>query len=318
MRRHILALGASALCLVLAPTLALGAQGNEADAVADAVNANTSGQLIAQSGGGSADQSATNVQVVPIALAPAVAPQVLPVNLNAPISVASAGGPGSVDQSNEAEAEASAANVNTSSQGIIQGGDSKKASDGGSSASQSATNVQVVPVAVAPAIAPQVVPVNANIPISIASKGGPSRVDQSNEAEANAEAANVNGSSQAILQGAGDGKDGTAVGSGWASQTATNLQVLPVAFAPAIAPQVVPLNVNAPITVGNPFAVLSALPALPVDPFALPGDPLALAGSPVDTVVGAVGTVGGLAGGLPLGAVTGLLPIGLPALPVGI
>jgi len=309
MRRHILALGASALCLALAPTLALGAQGNDADADTNAVNANTSGQLIAQSGGGTADQSATNIQLLPVAVAPAVAPQVLPVNLNVPISVASEGDPADVEQSNEAEAEAAASNQNASSQEIVQrGGDSKKGSDGGSSASQSATNVQVAPVAVAPAVAPQIAPINANVPISIASEGDPAEVDQSNTADADAEAANVNGSSQAILQGGGGGS---------ATQSATNLQVLPVALAPAIAPQVLPVNVNAPITVGNPLRVLSALP---VDPFALLANPLDLL--PLDAVTGLLPTVTGLlpldavTGLLPLGAVTGLLPIGLPALGV--
>ena len=412
MRRRFLALGVSTLCLALAPTLALGAQSNTAGAEASAANGATSDQLIAQSGGGSAEQSATNLQIIPVAVAPAVAPQVVPVNLNLPISVASTGEPGAVDQSNKAHADASAGNQAASSQTIVQSGGDAKKGDSGPSASQSATNLQVIPVAAAPAVAPQIVPVNANVPVSILSSGPSGDVDQSNRAYAEGSAGNTAASDQAILQGGsgsgsasqsatnaqllpialapaiapqvlpinanvpvsflsdapsgdvdqsnraraeawadntaasyqaivqGDPKKGDGSGSGWASQSATNVQFLPIAFAPAIAPQVLPINANVPVTVGNPLAVLplpvdplvavadpvgtvtGLLPALPVNPFALLGDPLS-------TVTGAVGTVSGL---LPLGAVTGLLPLGavtgllplsavtglLPALPVGI
>jgi hypothetical protein len=69
------------------PPLPIVGQTNSAPANATAGNANTSGQLIGQSGGGSqsADQTAVNTQVVPIAAAPATSVQTLPLNVNAPL-----------------------------------------------------------------------------------------------------------------------------------------------------------------------------------------------------------------------------------------
>jgi hypothetical protein len=84
MRRHILALGAGALCLALAPTLALGSQSNHAVASAVGTSANTIVQDLTGSGGGS--QSATATQVLPVAVAPAVDAQVVPVNANLPVA----------------------------------------------------------------------------------------------------------------------------------------------------------------------------------------------------------------------------------------
>ena len=371
MRRHLLAISASARALAIVPTLALGAQGNGAGAEAGAANAVTS----AQSGGGS--QTATNTQVLPIAAAPAVAAQVVPVNLNLPISVASSGGGGNVDQSNTAGADASAANTVASTQ------------KGGGGGSQTATNTQVAPIAAAPAVAAQVVPVNANVPVTVLGDAPSGDVDQSNRAYAGADASNTVASRQEGAKGGtkdeggdqtatntqvapvalapaiaaqvvpvnanvpvnlfttgdeGDGKGdpkadgvdqsnvavaGASAGNlvasaqkGGGSQTATNTQVTPLALAPALAPQILPVNANVPVTVGNPLALL---PALPIDPFAvladpvgtvtglvppLPVDPFAILGDPVGTVTGL----------LPLGAVTGLLPAlpALPALPVGL
>ena len=118
--------GVSALCMALAPTMAFGTekspplpivgQTNSAPATATAGNANTSGQLIEQSGGGSqsADQTAVNTQVIPIAVAPATSVQTLPVNLNLPVRIASPGDDGHVRQSNSAPATAEATNVNAS------------------------------------------------------------------------------------------------------------------------------------------------------------------------------------------------------------
>ena len=83
MKRHfVIVAGVSALCMALAPTMAFGTQRvrrsldvrqtNSAPADATAGNANTSGQLIEQSGGGSqsAGETAVNTQVIPIAAAP--------------------------------------------------------------------------------------------------------------------------------------------------------------------------------------------------------------------------------------------------------
>jgi hypothetical protein len=91
MRRLILALGAGALCLALAPTLALGIQSNDAAAAAAGINTNAIVQGIAQSGGPAGGQAAgqqgTATQVLPIAVAPAVNAQVVPVNANVPIAL---------------------------------------------------------------------------------------------------------------------------------------------------------------------------------------------------------------------------------------
>ena len=89
MRRLILALGAGALCLALAPTLALGSQSNDAAAAAAGSSTNAIVQGMSQSGGPASGQAAgqqgTATQVLPIAVAPAVDAQVVPVNANVPV-----------------------------------------------------------------------------------------------------------------------------------------------------------------------------------------------------------------------------------------
>jgi hypothetical protein len=359
MRRNLLAIGAGALCLALAPTLALG-QSNDAVADAEAGAVNATEQAVGQYGGGdqTASQSATTAQVLPISVAPAVAPQVAPVNVNLPVRVLSGGDDAPAAQSNTAAAEATAQNANTSGQRIEQVAEPTKKAGGAQTATQSATTVQVAPVAAAPAVAAQVVPVNVNAPVRVASPGDSAGAGkdggttQDNTAVADAEAANVNRSAQGIGQaGASSGGPQTA------SQSATTAQVLPISVAPAVAAQVLPVNVNAPVrvlspgddpaaeqsngayadasatnvnrtaqgigqeetggaqsatqsattlslvpiglapslapqvlplNVNAPVRVLDELPPLPVDPFALLGDP--------------VGTVTGLVGSLPLGA----------------
>jgi hypothetical protein len=223
-----------------------------------------------------------------VAAAPAVSAQVVPVNANVPVRVASPGDSGShkrggADQSNTAVADAAAANANGSVQGIGQDG-----AGGSQSASQSATNVQALPIAAAPAVAAQVLPVNVNLPVRVLSPGDDAAPDQSNGAYADGTALNVNESAQGIGQ-AGSGHQA-------ASQSATNAQLVPVGLAPSLASQVLPLNVNAPVR------ALDELPALPVDPFALLADP--------------VGTVTGVVGSLPLGALP-VDPFALLADPVG-
>ncbi len=308
MRRHILALGAGALCLALAPTLALGSQSNDAAASAVGNSANTVVQDLTTPGGGA--QSASATQVLPIAVAPAVNAQVVPVNANVPIRVASPGGDGPVRQTNSSEAEAAAVNSNAIAQ--RSGGHHKP---GGGAQSASAT--QVLPIAVAPAVNAQVVPVNANVPIRVASPGGDGPVRQTNSSEAEAAAVNSN----AIAQ-----RSGGHHKPGGGAQSASATQVLPIAVAPAVNAQVVPVNANVPVTLG--------LPPLPIDPFAVLADPVGtvtgVVGDPVGAVTGLVGalpidpfavladpvgTVTGVVGD-PVGAVTGLLG-GLP-LPIGL
>jgi hypothetical protein len=402
MKRHFIVAGVSALCMALAPTVAFGTesppppsivgQSNSAPANATAGNENTSGQLIGQSGGGSqsADQTAVNTQLIPIAAAPATSVQTLPVNLNVPVRILSPGDNGDVKQSNTAPATAEATNANTSGQLIKQSGgggyDKKKDGGSGQTASQTAVNTQLIPIAAAPATSVQTLPINANVPVRIASPGDNGSVKQSNKAPADAYASNLNGSKQKI------GQDGGYGGSQSASQTAINTQLLPIALAPATSVQTLPINANvpirilspgddgvvkqsnkapayadasnvngsfqaigqgpgkkhsswtggggsqsasqtaintqlipvalapatsvqtAPLNVNAPIRFLDELPRLPVDPFkaladpvgtvggALPVNPLALLASPTDAL-----------GALPLGTVTGLLP----PLPIG-
>ncbi|HET6690074.1 MAG TPA: hypothetical protein VFG74_04330, partial [Miltoncostaeaceae bacterium] len=297
-------------------------------------------------------QTATNTNVVPIAAAPAVAAQVVPVNANVPVSVLSDAPSGDVSQTNRALADGTASNTAASQQqapALAKDGKGTKGAEG-AGGSQTATNTNVVPIAAAPAVAAQVVPVNANVPVSLFAQGGdeadgkgPAGPHQSNVAAAGGAASNTAASGQ--------------YGSG--TQTATNTQVLPIALAPSIAPQVLPINANVPVTVGNPLAVLPPLPVdplavlanpvgtvtgllppLPVNPAAvlanpvgtvtgllppLPVNPAAVLANPVGTVTGLlpVGAVTGLLPALPLGAVTGLLPLGavtglLPPLPVAL
>jgi len=277
------------------------AQSNTASAPAEATNVNAIDQSIRQSGGSAdpknpgtqeASQSAAAIQVAPVAIAPAIAGQVAPINVNAPIRIGSPGDNAAPEQSNTASAPAEATNVNSVDQLIRQSGDDKKGGTVGSqTASQSAHAIQLLPIALAPAVAAQVLPVNLNAPIRVLSPGDdPAAVAQSNTASAPAEATNVNAIDQGIGQWGG--------GSQTATQEAFALQLLPIALAPAIAAQVLPVNVNAPIS------LIDELPPLPVDPFALLADPLG-------TVSGVVGGVVGFVGSLPLGAVTGLVG-GLP------
>jgi hypothetical protein len=240
MRRHLLALGASAICLALAPTLALGAQDNSAVASGSAANANTTSQSAA---GGSASQEAITAQLLPIAAAPALAPQAAPLNVNLPVRVLSGGEDGEVSQSNTAAADAQATNANATSQ--------EAAGGPGTQTSQRAATIQIVPAAIAPAISGQVAPVNLNAPVRVLSPGDDGPVSQSNTAAADADAANVNATDQSV--GAHKGKDPKdPKGGGQVEQTAVTAQVVPIAAAPALAPQLLPANVNAPIRLGSP------------------------------------------------------------------
>jgi hypothetical protein len=257
-------------------------QSNTAAADASAANEATS----VQKSEGSGSQTATNTQIVPIAAAPAVAAQVIPVNANVPVSVLSDAPSGDVSQTNGAYAGAGAANTAASRQ---EGPKDAKKGEGGS---QTASNTQILPIAAAPAISGQILPLNANVPVDLFTTGGgddgkADGTSQSNVAYAGASAANTAASRQY----------------GGGTQTATNTQFIPISLAPAIAPQILPINANVPINIGNPLAVL---PPLPVDPFAVLGDP-------VGAVTGLL-PLGAVTGLLPLGAVTGLLPVGLPDL----
>jgi hypothetical protein len=210
----------------------------DADANGEALN-NETEQTIRQEaakgdGGNSASQSASNSQILPIALGAALA---IPINANIPIAVLS-GGPvqGDVNQHSDGNARSRAANLEHDQDIVQRGG------KGSNSASQSASNSQILPIALGAALA---IPINLNVPISILSTGPvQGAVNQRGDADANAEALN-NETEQTIRQ---DGRGGA----NQAQQSASSSQILPIALGAALA---IPINVNLPIS------ILSAGPA---------------------------------------------------------
>ena len=230
-------------------------------------------QRAGRDGSNSASQSASSTQLLPIALGAALA---IPVNANVPISILSHGPvQGAVNQRADANADAQALN-NETEQSVRQ-----QTAGGQNAASQSASNTQMLPIALGPAIA---LPVNLNIPIAILSHGpiqGP--VSQQGRATANGEALN-NELDQSVEQASErDGRNS-------ANQGASNTQILPVALG---------AGVSAPLNVDLPIAILSN------------GQLVGIGGLDVlETVTGTLADPFGAAGGVlgnPLGAVTGLL-----------
>jgi hypothetical protein len=181
-------------------------------------------------GGNSASQSASNSQILPIALGAGVA---LPVNANVPVSVLSMGpAQGAVSQDGRARGNSESLN-NETEQTIRQDGEGKGA---GNSASQSASNSQILPIALGASLA---IPVNANIPVSILSMG-PAQGDVTQRGDAGAKSRAVGVEhDQDIRQRGGEGGNS-------ASQSASNSQILPVSLGAALA---VPVNANVPISI---------------------------------------------------------------------
>ena len=203
-------------------------QDGRARGAGEALN-NETEQSIRQDGkgGNSASQSASNSQVLPIALGASLA---VPINLNVPVSVLSLG-PAQGDVSQRGDAGARSRGVNLEhEQNIRQTG-----GEGGNSASQSASNSQILPIALGAALA---IPINANIPVSILSSG-PSQGNLTQKGKANASSEGLsNETEQSIRQ---DGK-----GANESSQSAGNSQILPIALGAALA---IPINLNVPISV---------------------------------------------------------------------
>jgi hypothetical protein len=241
-----LGLGAAVPVNANAPVGLLGAGSGQGDlrqqaaarAAAEALN-NATDQSVEQRGEGTgrnaADQSASNTQLLPIALGAALA---IPVNANVPIAILSAGPvQGDVEQQADAGARARAVN-NELGQSVRQ----RAGRDGSNAAGQRASSTQLLPIALGAALA---IPVNANVPIAILS-AGPVQGDVRQRANADAavEALN-NATEQSVRQDAGAG------GQNAADQSAANTQVLPVALGAALA---LPINLNVPI------AILSAGP----------------------------------------------------------
>jgi hypothetical protein len=181
-------------------------------------------------GGNSASQSASNSQILPIALGAGVA---LPVNANVPVSVLSMGPvQGAVSQEGRARGNSESLN-NETEQTIKQDGDGKGA---GNSASQSASNSQILPIALGASLA---IPVNANVPVSVLSMG-PAQGDLTQRGDAGAKSHSVNVEHDQDIRQRG------AEGGNTASQSASNSQILPISLGAALA---VPVNANVPISI---------------------------------------------------------------------
>jgi len=213
-------------------------QKNSSTSTAKAVNAEVS-QDASQNGNGgnnSASQSSSNSQILPIAIGASIS---APINLNLPIAVLSPGAnKGDVDQRNDSTASSRAANVEHD-QSVNQWG----GKNGNNSASQSAANTQILPIALGLGIS---APINVNAPIAVLSPGAnKGDVKQRNDSDARAEALN-NETEQSVIQ-----KGGAHGGSNTASQSAVSSQLLPIAVALAAA---APINANAPIAVLSPHA----------------------------------------------------------------
>jgi hypothetical protein len=226
-----------------------------------------------QGGQNTASQSGSNSQVLPLSLGAALG---IPINANVPISILSAGPvQGAVRQRADADAAAEALN-NATVQSVRQQG----AGGGQNAATQGASNSQVLPIALGPAVA---LPINLNLPISILSAGPiQGEVTQAGSASAIGRA-RTNDLVQSVEQaGAGHNSVG---------QTASSQQILPVALGPSVA---TPLNINLPIAVLSDgqflgiggMDVLTAVPSLLTDPFGTTSSALGTLGNPVGAVTG--------------------------------
>jgi hypothetical protein len=274
-----LGLGAAVPVNANAPVGLLGAGSGQGDvrqqaaarAAAEALN-NATDQSVEQRGEGTgrnaADQSASNTQLLPIALGAALA---IPVNANVPIAILSAGPvQGDVRQRANADAAVEALN-NATEQSVRQ----DAGAGGQNAADQSAANTQVLPVALGAALA---LPINLNVPIAILS-AGPVQGTVAQGGQANAAAqARTHELVQSVEQASGGDRNA-------ASQSGTNTQVLPVALGPGLA---TPLNVNLPISILSNGQMLGVGGLDVVNVLA---NPLGLLGDPTGAVSGLLGAL---------------------------
>ena len=179
------------------------------------------GALVEQDQASSQSQKGTN-SVDQDASSKAISVTGAQVNVNAPISLLSHGGGGSVSQSNDASATSSASNKSTAKQGIEQEQSSRQAQDGRQSQAcgceqggggghadpqQSQTSTQsqngsnsVDQDARSKAISVTGAQLNVNAPISVLSHGGGGSVSQSNDSSATSSASNESTAIQWIDQ----------------------------------------------------------------------------------------------------------------------
>jgi hypothetical protein len=196
MKRHIVAIGASAALLSFGGAAAL------------ATTYNTS------------TQTASNMQVLPISLGAGVS---APVNASVPVGALDASSnSGAVTQNSGATSSGTAKNAETVQSVRQQGGNG----GGTNTATQSSSNMQVIGVAAGAGVA---APINANVPVSaLGASNNNGSVDQSGKAEASGRAVN-SGVAQDVDQSASNGAKNTA------TQKSSSMQVLPIALGAGVA-----------------------------------------------------------------------------------
>ena len=238
-------------------------QSNSADANALAGNLNLTGQNIDQSQGGTAapviapvatpcgcqsgtqvaGQSNSNWQD---AGALAVAAQDKPSNTAVGIRVLSPGDDGNVSQSNSADANALAGNANLTGQNI----DQSQSGSGTQVAGQDNSSGQA---AEAGAIALQDKPSNTAVGIRVLSPGDDGNVHQSNSADANALAGNINLTGQNIDQAAGGDYSRCGCGGSPIQVAGQSNASQQGAFALGLAAQLHPSNTATSTNVGDGY-----------------------------------------------------------------
>ena len=233
-------------------------QSNSADANALAGNINLTGQTIDQSQGGTAApltapcgcQSGTQVagqsnENWQDAGALAVAAQDKPSNTAVGIRVLSPGDDGNVGQSNSADANALAGNGNLTGQTI----DQSQSGSGTQVAGQDNSSGQSADAA---AVALQDKPSNTAVGIRVLSPGDDGNVHQSNSADANALAGNINLTGQTIDQSAG-GDPRCGCGSSPIQVAGQSNASRQGAFAIGLAAQLHPSNSSTSTAVGDGY-----------------------------------------------------------------
>jgi len=191
-------------------------QSNEASSSADASNSAPTTQGSSQTGGGSGGvQSSTqSADTKQGALAASSATQVHPENTNLSVRVLSPGNGGSVSQENEAESSANATNTAPVGQSVTQSqlGSPCGCASTGKAVQAAGQSSSVDQGAKAASSATQIAPSNVSDPVRIASWGNDGRLEQSNEAESEANASNTAGVTQAGTQQQAPGKCGCSSG----------------------------------------------------------------------------------------------------------
>src|SRR6266511_795792 len=193
-------------------------QANDASSTGTAANTAPTTQAATQaapSGNGGGVQSSTqDASTTQVGAATSSAKQVSPSNTNLSVRVLSPGNGGSVSQENEAESSANATNTAPVGQSVTQSqpGSPCGCASTGKAVQVAGQNSSVEQGANAASSATQIAPSNVSDPVRIASWGNDGRLEQSNEAESEANASNTAGVAQTGTQQQAPGKCGCSSG----------------------------------------------------------------------------------------------------------